>query len=109
MKYRNIKTKVGGLTFDSKKEAHRYLELKQLQKEGRISNLELQPLFKLIVNEQLICKYKADFRYKFIPHGKIMKMGAWDVVEDVKGMKTAVYRLKKKLMLACHGIDILET
>lgn len=100
MKYRNIKTIVDGIKFDSKKEALRYLELKQLQKDGKISDLELQPPYSIFVEMQKVCTYKADFSY--VKNERL-------VIEDVKGMKTAIYRLKKKLMKACHGIDILET
>lgn len=104
-KYRNVKTVVDGITFASAKEARRYGELKLLEKSGRISGLELQPSFRLHVNNCLICTYKADFRYVIdAPYasGQV-------VVEDVKGMKTPVYRLKKKLMLAVHGISVVET
>lgn len=105
LKYRNIKTVVDGITFDSLKESRRYGELKLLEKSGRISGLEVQPAFRIVVNDCLICTYKADFQYVTdTPHasGQV-------VVEDVKGMQTPVYRLKKKLMLAVHGISVVET
>jgi hypothetical protein len=99
-KYGAVKTVVDGITFDSKKEAARYQELKLLKVEA----LVLQPEYELRVNGELICKYRADFRYMD------KKNGLWiPVIEDCKGVKTAVYRLKKKLMLACYGIHILET
>lgn len=99
-KYKNIKTIIDNIPFDSKKEAARYLQLKMLFDTGVITELELQPAFKLVINGQKICTYKADFRY--CENGK-------SIVEDVKGMKTPIYNLKKKLMFACHGIKILET
>ena len=104
-KYRNIKTVVDGITFDSLKESRRYGELKLLEKSGRISGLEVQPAFRIVVNNCLICTYKADFRYVTdTPHasGQV-------VIEDCKGFLTPVYRLKKKLMLAVHGISVVET
>ena len=101
-KYRNVKTVVDGITFHSKREANRYLELKLLVKAKEISNLELQPKFPCVVNGILVCNYLADFRYTDLKNGLL-------VIEDTKGMKTALYKLKRKLMLACHGIDILET
>jgi len=104
-KYKNTKTKVDNIVFDSKKEALRYQQLKLLLKVGKITRLELQPVFKLEVNGQKICTYKADFRYfeKNI-------LGEWSpVVEDVKGMKTQVYNMKKKLMKALLSITIKET
>lgn len=103
-KYRNVKTVVDGITFDSIKESRRYGELKLLERSGRITGLEVQPSFRIVVNDCLICTYKADFRYTTdAPHAS-----GFVVVEDVKGMKTPVYRLKKKLMLAVHGIIVVE-
>lgn len=66
---------------------------------GEIEDLELQVVYKMEVNGMLVCKYLADFRYR--QNGEV-------VVEDVKGVSTPVYLLKKKLMKACHGIDISE-
>ena len=101
-KYQNRKTTVDGITFDSAKEARRYSELKLLERAGQITGLEIQPSFRIVVNNCLICTYRADFQY-----GTPFCAGV--VVEDVKGMKTPVYRLKKKLMLAIHGVEIFET
>jgi len=98
-KYRNIKTVVDGIKFDSKKEAKRYQELKLLEKAGEITDLELQPRFNLIVNGKKICAYIADFRYTSRDK---------TIIEDVKGMRTPIYKLKKKLMKACLDIDIEE-
>ena len=105
-KYRNIKTEVDGIVFDSKAEARRYAELKLLEKANEISDLRLQPEFDCVVNGQKICTYKADFEYwirdeEFSPDDKY-------VCEDVKGFKTQVYRLKKKLVEALHDIEIRE-
>lgn len=100
-KYRNRKTVVDGVTFDSAAEARRYGELKLLERAAQITALELQPAFRLVVNNLLICTYKADFTYQDAANNRI--------VEDVKGMKTPVYNLKKKLMRAIHGIEIYET
>lgn len=93
---------IDGHRFASKKEAGRYAELRLLQQAGVIADLVLQPRFDLVVNGQKICRYFADFRYTD---------GGVDVVEDVKsqGTKTPVYRLKRKLMKACHGIEVRET
>ena len=99
-KYRAIKTIVDNVLFDSKAEAARYNELKLLLKAGEISNLVIHPPYKLFVNNKLICKYVADFSY----YDRFAKL----IVEDVKGVKTPVYNLKKKFMLAVHGITINE-
>jgi len=99
-KYNAKKTIVDGIKFDSKAEARRYGELKLLLKCGTIADLELQPRYDFAVNGVKLGFYKADFRYK---------IGNKLIIEDVKGMKTPIYNLKKKLMKAIHGIDILET
>ena len=99
-KYRAIKTIVDGIKFDSKKEARRYSQLKLLEKAGAITDLKLQPRFDLIVNNCKCGFYKADFEY--VENEK-------KIIEDVKGMKTPVYNLKKKLIKAIYGIEIFET
>lgn len=101
-KYGAIKTTVDGIKFDSKKEARRYLQLKLMARAGEILYLELQPKFDLMVNGTKCGFYKADFKYIDTRTGK-------EVVEDVKGMKTPVYNLKKKLVKAIYNIDIFET
>jgi hypothetical protein len=100
-KYKAVKTTVDGIVFDSKKEAKRYQELKILQKAGIISGLRLQPEYEVSLMGQKICKYRGDFWYV-----DTKTEGA--VIEDVKGMKTPVYRLKKKLVEAYYGIKIIE-
>lgn len=92
-------TVVDGIRFASKKEARRYGELKLLATAHRIDTLLLQKAFPLVVNGIKIATYKADFSYF---------EGGGEVVEDCKGFVTPIYRLKKKLMLACHGIEIKE-
>jgi hypothetical protein len=98
-KYRNIKTEVDGIVFDSKAEARRYMELRLLEKANEISDLRLQYPFECKINEKKICTYKADFDY--------YEGDQW-VIEDVKGFRTQVYRLKKRLVEALHGIEIRE-
>lgn len=98
-KYRNKKTVVDGIKFDSQREATRYSVLKIMQAAGVISELRLQVPYVITVNGLKICKYVADFVY--VDKGR-------EVVEDVKGMKTPTYNLKKKLMKAVHGIEIQE-
>jgi hypothetical protein len=109
-KYRAVPTVVDGIRFASKKEAARYGELKLLEKAGEVKELTLQPRFPLFSPGRgnggpyarvHICDYVADFRYREGPSGLL-------VIEDVKGVKTAVYRLKKKWFEAQYGIEILE-
>jgi hypothetical protein len=105
-KYRAIKTKIDGITFDSKKEAQRYLELRLMANGCTITQLEMQPVYILapsvVINgrKKPALKYKADFRYNL--NGSV-------VVEDVKGMLTPVYKIKRHLMKSVHGIDIFES
>jgi hypothetical protein len=92
-KYKAIKTRVGELLFDSKREARRYGDLKLLERAGQIRNLELQPVFPLIVNGVKVCEYRGDFIYF---------EGERRVIEDSKGFRTPVYKLKRKLLLALN-------
>lgn len=102
-KYRNKKTVIDGITFDSIREAKRYQELLLLERTGVILNLRRQVRFPLSVNGQLICTYVADFCYVENGH---------DVTEDVKSpmtRKLPVFRIKSKLLRALYGIAIRET
>ncbi len=102
-KYRNKKTVVDGVKYDSAKESRRGQELKALAAAGSISNLILQPRYSLIVKGIRVCSYVGDFSY-------LDETGTL-VVEDVKGKFTRTlseYRIKRKLMLALHGIIIRE-
>lgn len=99
-KYRNVKTVVDGVTFDSKAEAKRYCELRLLERAGQISQLARQTPFALFHNGVLITTYRADFTY--LDH----KTNA-QAIEDVKGVKTPDYRIKAKMM-AAQGTPITE-
>ena len=107
-KYRAIRTMVDGIYFDSKREANRYSELKMMEKAGIINSLKLQPEFKCMVNGKKVCTYKADFEYLMVddigPQGQI----GYYIVEDVKGFKTPVYRLKKKLVEALFPGTVIK-
>ena len=98
-KYGNKKTIIDGIKFDSKREAQRYGALQLMLKAGVISNLRLQVPYQITVNGMKVCKYVADFVYE--------DKGV-EIVEDVKGMKTPIYNLKKKLMKAVFGVVVSE-
>ncbi len=115
-KYRNVRTEVDGIMFDSKREAARYSELRLMEKAGQIVNLVCQLKYPLTMRGFHICDYVADFVY-WVPDPRgaesvyipgVYEGHARKVVEDVKGFRTDVYRLKKKLMKACCDIDIQE-
>lgn len=102
-KYGAVKTQVDGITFDSKGEAMRYLELKAMEEAGLIHELRLQVRFPLVIHGDygsVEREYRADFVY--------VEDGI-RVVEDFKGHKTREYLLKRDLMKALHGIEIRET
>jgi hypothetical protein len=98
-KFNNKRTVIEGKSFHSKGEAARYLVLRDRFAAGVISDLRLQVSYRLTVNDDLICRYIADFVY--------IRDGL-EIVEDYKGAITDVFRLKRKLMRACHGITIYE-
>lgn len=117
-KYKSKKIEVDGMTFDSRKEYYRWCELCQLERVGKITDLQRQVKYVLIPTQyepytvkengtakrgkviERECAYIADFVYT--EKGNV-------VVEDVKGFKTADYKIKRKLMLAVHGIRIKES
>lgn len=105
-KYHARKTVVDGITFDSRREADRYLVLKGMEKDGSIEDLRRQVRYELIPAFDVDGKhyrpvyYVADFVY--VEDGK-------EVVEDVKGMRTDVYKLKSKLFARRYGMSIRET
>ena len=122
-KYRAVKTTIDGITFASKREAKRYTELKILEKAGYITHLELQPEYPITINGIKICKYIADFRYFTVRaesnEPSYNSKGEWQtptltgdtegqIVEDSKGFKTPIYRLKKKLVEACYPGTIIK-
>ncbi len=101
-KYGAVSTMVDGIRFASKKEAGRYQELKLLKKAGEITGLILQPVFELYeLHGQRVAKYIADFAYTDQTTGR-------RVIEDVKGVRTPVYKLKKRWVEAQYGITIVE-
>lgn len=103
-KYRNVQTEYGGLKFMSKKEADYAAQLDWQKKarspRDRVVEWVPQVPFQIELNGRKICKYIADFK---VTYGD----GRVEIV-DVKGVRTDVYRLKKKLVEAQYGIQIVE-
>ena len=101
-KYGNKAKQVNGIVFESSREAKRYQELLLLQHGKAISDLKCQVKISCDVNGTHICNYFADFSY-------------WDTIkqllifEDSKGCRTPVFMLKKRIVKALTGIEILET
>lgn len=109
-KYRARGVRIDGTYFASQREARRYTELKIMTRAGEVSDLVLHPKYPLMVNGHLVATYCADFAYT-TPSGQ-------RIVEDVKAKKdeygksatiTALYKIKRALMFALHGIEIRET
>lgn len=108
-KYGSVKQQVMGITFDSKAEARRFMELKALEAAGQIDCLELQKRFLLLSSKRNAdgylereTAYVADFVY--------VDSSGETVVEDTKSVatRTPEYVIKRKLMLHIHGITIRE-
>jgi hypothetical protein len=118
-KYGNKLTEVDGVVYRSVKEAKRLSQLRQLERAGKIKDLEAQPEFPFIVTDKRtgqpvrVGAYIADAAYTVVdpsiaPEG--YGPGA-RVVEDVKSDATArnsLYRLKKKIVAALYGVDLVE-
>lgn len=113
-KYKNTKViNDDGIKFDSKKEAKRYDDLLLMQRAGEISDLELQPRFSLVKGVKFSgddrakpdIRYTADFAYTDNKTGE-------RIIEDVKSAvtkKKTDYRMRRHMMLAIHGIEVIET
>jgi hypothetical protein len=99
-KHNSIITIVDGIKFRSKLEAKVYCDLKILKLAGKVSDFTLQPAFPIIINGIKCFKYYADFRVLYANK----PAEYW----DAKGMKTAMYKLKKKCVEAQYGIKIIE-
>ena len=103
-KYHNRRVTVDGISFQSVKEASRWQELRLMERAGEITLLARQVKIELVPKSNLFraVYYVADFVYVDKRTGKT-------VYEDVKGVRTDVYKLKKKLLYWRHGIEIKET
>ena len=107
-KFHAKKTTVDGIVFDSKREAARYQELKLMERAGAIRDLKRQVRYELIPAFDVDGKhyrptaYIADFVYTDAKTGK-------EIVEDTKGVRTGVYKIKAKLFAYQYGVSILET
>lgn len=106
-KYRNVKTVVDNITFDSKREALRYSDLKLLERGKVITDLMLQVPFVLALSVVIAGRKKPALRY--IADFVYMQNGK-QVIEDVKGGPlTQVYIIKRHLLKHMHDLDIMET
>ncbi|MFR9206948.1 MAG: DUF1064 domain-containing protein [Lachnospiraceae bacterium] len=105
-KYHSRKITVDGVSYDSKKEYNRYRELSMLEDAGIIHDLKRQVKFELLPSQRDLIiggSYRAPCcTFDFIFEGDRL------IVEDVKGIRTKDYILKRKMLLYFHGIRIKE-
>lgn len=105
-KYKNVKVEFDGMTFDSKRELEYYKRLLLLKRSGEVTKIDRQVVFEINAYPidgrscQSLCKYVADF--------VITKSDGSAEVIDVKGVRTPVYKLKKKLLKLLYEIEIIE-
>lgn len=99
-KYGSKPTVVDNIRFHSMKEANCYCTLKRLLRTNKITDLECQPSYQIVLNGIRICKVILDFRYKELPSKKV-------IIIDVKGHDTAMSKLKRKLVQAQYGIEVI--
>lgn len=102
-KYGAVRTTVEGITFASKHEARRYVQLRHLERAGIIQDLRCQARYAFVVNGLEVGSYRPDFEYVICETGEV-------ITEDAKAgpTRTEAYRLRKKLMVACHAIVVTE-
>ena len=101
-KYKAKKTTIDNITFHSKAEAARYVELNLMLEAHQISDLELQPKYLIFINGIKVCSVILDFKY----YDKRLDRF---IIEDVKGKDTPISRLKRKLVEAAYGIKVILT
>lgn len=102
---KNTKRKlVNGIEFDSTREARRYQDLALMQTAGQIRDLRRQVPYPIYIKGIFICDWRADFVYEQAEPDRWIR-----IVEDSKGWKTDVYKLKKKMIEAEYGFRIKET
>ncbi len=96
-KYGNQKCVYQGMKFDSKLELQRWQFLNDCLKKGKIKELKRQQRIQVILGRNRVCDYIADFSYE---------INNKTIYEDVKGVVTAIFRLKAKLIKVIYDIDI---
>mgnify|MGYP003635012778 FL=1 len=101
-KYNAKKTEFMGFKFDSKWEAERYGQLSSMSLAGVVKDLQRQIKYDIVINDQKICRYIADFVYILVNEDGSEE----EIVEDAKGVQTTDFIIKKKLMKAIYNINI---
>ena len=112
-KHRNVRTLYNGTYYDSKKESDYrqtldFLTGSNIPANERVEVIEEQVRYKMIVNDVKVCTYVLDFKVTY-GDGRVefVDVKPFDIKTN-KFRTTDVFKIKKRLMLACHGIDITE-
>lgn len=100
-KYGARRTRKGQNIYDSAKEADRGTVLLLEQRAGRITDLRRQVTIEIVIDGVCVLTYKADFVYREEDSGQI-------IIEDPKGARTPLYRLKKSLIESLSPLRIRE-
>lgn len=98
-KYNAKRVLLDGICSDSKTEANYYAALKLRERANEVTDIELQRWYDLIVNGVLVARYRADFVF-------FDRICCARRIVDTKGVVTRDFRMKQKLMKACHGLEI---
>lgn len=108
-KYGNVKTVIDGIKFDSRKEATFYGKLKLMKRAGEILDFEMQPKFEYNISYTAGNPLpRLDIKRKYIADFKVIFPDGRTEIWDVKGVKTAIYKQKKKIIEKLYGIEIIE-
>lgn len=108
MKYGNKKTVIDGQVFDSQAEARRWIDLRLLEKAGRIAYLERQVVIELLPKVKYSDARRATPAVRYVADFCYVNVQGERVIEDVKGVRTPAYRLKKHMLKALHGLEVKE-
>ena len=102
-KYKNIPCIIDGIKFQSKKEGARYCELALLEKAGIVAGFTCQPSF--VLRESYIrCDGKKIRPITYIADFAVIYPDGHTEIEDVKGVQTEVFKIKRKLLEAKYNL-----
>lgn len=105
-KYNAEKVVIDGMTFDSRREAKRWSDLKILERAGKIEHLCRQVTYNLVCGVKLHGAKRARPAIRYIADFVYQDDDGYVVIEDAKGFDTSEARLKRHLMLALRGLEV---
>lgn len=107
MKYRNKPCQIGSEKYRSQREMKRHHDLLMLEKAGHVSDLRREVPFELVPGVRFKTAKRATPPLRYLADFTYMHKGEY-TVEDAKGVRTPLYKAKRHLMLAIHGIEVKE-